>query len=489
LWWEAFSVPIPVTFIHQPPHLVFRAHDSAVLAEWTLQASRYGIAWVVDDAYRLIGAVRREAEGWDRARTVADMLIAVPAHLVLDTAMTAEAVQARLEDDPFWPLLPVVQDGRLVGEVHRNHLPKPVGDMAPDWAGLSPDALSAQLLNTMASGILLLDANGIIRLLNPYGAEWIGVTPEEVVGRPYVALAPYLFPHMRDYLTESAVPRAVRGLEDHGERSFRLPNGRHGLFRFGTVRHEGRVAAVIVTFMDITAQVNAEAEARQARDEVESAFSLLLPNTKVEAKLKSSPEYQDVYDPKTGTATVTEVLPDGTYWHVVNGLRLLAELKAIGVFQLVGIDKDTLVQAFLYHDLGKEQPRLAVGDRFVPQKTFEPGHKHAARSADWALRHYGVSTEVAWLIRCHHTPENALPAEFPEVLLPMLRILKVVDGLSAGITRRGARREPFRLEGSTLIVGERNVDARYQRRYALALYSGVETPLPWPEDDTTASRP
>jgi PAS domain-containing protein len=471
-----------VRFVMRPPTLVCRDDEAASVLGWRLAATPDGVAWVTDAAGQLCGAVHRDGDEWDRADLVRDVLQPLPVAGVLDVDTPVDVARARFAAWPEWPVLPVVDAGRLVGEVRAADLPTWPAPTPPDWAGLSADALTAHLLDTMGSGVLVVDARGIVRLINAWGAAWLGVTPAAVVGQPYLALAPALFPHLAAYLGQSAVPRALRGLEDHGERALRLPNGRHGLFRFGTVRHQGRVAAVVVTFMDITAQVAAEQAAHAVRDEMERAFALALPNSKVETKLKSSPEYADVYDPATGIATVTAAMPDGTYWHVVNGLRLLAELKAVGVFQLVGLDKDTLVQAFLYHDLGKEQPTLAVGDRFVPAETFEPSWMHAARSAEWATRYYGVSADAAWLIRHHHTPESALPADFPSVLRPMLRIMKVVDGLSAGLTRRTATCDPFVLQGSTLIVGERNQDARYHRRYALAIYRGTETPLPWPDE-------
>ncbi len=171
-----------------------------------------------------------------------------------------------------------------------------------------------------------------------------------------------------------------------------------------------------------------------------------------------------MYDPETGTATVVGVIPDGTYRHVINGLRIMAELKTLGLFQLVGLDKDTMAQAFIFHDLGKEQPQLQVGERFAPQEVFEPSPLHAERSADWAVRDYHVSPDVEWLVRYHHTPEEDLPETFPAALKPMWRLLRIVDGLSAGMTRRQAKIAPITRNGTTLTICEESVDQRYRRR-------------------------
>lgn len=193
---------------------------------------------------------------------------------------------------------------------------------------------------------------------------------------------------MRDYLKGSAVPLALMGKADRGERELRLPNGRDVLFKFSVMRDSERVSAVVVTFMDVTPLKQAEARASHQQQELDMAFALTLPNSKIEAKLKSSPEYQDIYNVETGQAVVTGVIPDGTYRHVINGLRIMAELKAVGAFDLVGIDKDTMVQAFIFHDISKAQPDLRVGETFVPRKTFEPSHLHAERM-------------VVQQIRCH----------------------------------------------------------------------------------------
>lgn len=383
-------------------------------------------------------------------------------------------------DHPEWPALPVVDGERLVGVVRRGALR--VHPTQADPAAPPPplELLTRRVIETMMSGALVVDSQGVVRLLNPAGAAILGVSADLVVGRPYEELAQWIFPHMLDYLRISAIPQVMRGRTVEGERRVRLLNGRHALFRYAALHEGERFLGVVVTFMDVTDYVNAEAKAQAEAEEVEKAFGLTLPNSKVEAKLKSSPEYQDIYDPTTGRATVTQVIPDGTYRHVINGLRILAELHAVGLFQLVGMDKDTMVRAFIFHDVGKEQPVLQVGQEFVPQEAFEPSHLHAYRSADWARKYYRVSEDVEWIIRYHHTPETKLPPDFPPPLLPMLRVFQVVDGLSAGITRRKARIAPLRLEGTHLLIHEDNMDRRYHRHYRLAIYSGSITDLPAP---------
>jgi PAS domain S-box-containing protein len=454
-----------------------RAEEPGLVAAWRLQTEPDGVLFVTDDEGRLVGAVREPPDRVRQSATVAAVMHPVDALPTLSPRDDHEELVRTFAHHPEWELMPVVDDARrLVGIVRRRALEpylKPVGaaptPLEPLWRAL-PEAVF--------TGVIVIDSTGTVRFLNRHGAELLGVAADRVVGRPYEVVAAAIFPHVEAYLAESAIPRVLLGLEaSQGEREVTVQNGRRLLFKFAAVREAGELAGILVTFMDVSPIRAAEAAALAYADELEKAFALTLPNSKVETKLKSSPEYQDVYDPETGRAVVTGVIPDGTYRHVVNGLRLLAELNALGVFQLVGLDKDTLVQAFIFHDVGKEQPVLEVGQSFVPRETFEPSHLHAHRSADWARKYYGVAPDVEALIRHHHTPEAELPSDFPDALRPMLRIFKLVDGLSAGLTRRSARHDPFVLDASRLEVREHNVDPRYNRAYRLWIYSGREDPL------------
>lgn len=457
-------------FVMERQWLTAHPEETGWAAAWRLAMHPGAVLLVTDEAGALLGALTGPAEKVRGAASVAEAMVPRERVPVVDPAAPVEALQALWERHPDWPCLPVTEQGRPVGVVHRTAVmaaaPSPAEDfdLAAIWAALP---------ELMSTGLMAVDGSGVLRYLNRYGADLLGVQGEDVVGRPYSEVASVIFPDMFTYLAHSAIPRVLAGQEaDSGEREVTLANGRQCLFKFAVLRRQARVSGIVVTFMDVSAIRLAEAQALAYAAEVEQAFGLTLPNSKVESKLKSSPEYQDVYDPASGRAVVTAVIADGTYRHVVNGLRLLAELHALGVFQLVGLDKDTLVTAFIFHDIGKEQPILRKGEEFIPEKTFEPGYLHAARSADWASKYYRVGEDVDWLIRTHHTPEASLPPDFPRALLPMYRILRLVDGLSAGITRRGAQVAPLKFDGSRLTVREDNPDSRYRRAFRLHIYSG-----------------
>lgn len=463
-------------FVMDRDYLAVHPHDSIALAGWRAKTSPHRTIYVVEDDGRFRGIVRYA--DLDREGIVADITLSETNIYQVQPQEDIAPLSTVFAEHPEWRAVPVVdEDGVLQGVVNSElPLKTPQPSQRYDRA-VTQGTLQRHLINALHSGLLIVDEHHVVRVLNAYGGELLGVDPNEVLNRAYDELAPFIFPHMEAYLRDSNVFRILTSDTDVVEKEFQVQNGRWLRFFYGQVKEEGQLIAVIVTFNDITALRRAEERAQADAYESEMAFGLVLPNTKVEAKLTGSPEYQDVYDPKTGLATVTAVIPDGTYRHVINGLRIMAELKKLGVFQLVGLDKDTMVQAFIFHDLGKEQPRLAVGQTFVPKDTFEPGYLHAERSADWAVQDYRVSEEVAWLIRYHHTAESDLPAAFPNALLPMLRLMKVVDGLSAGMTRRAAQWAPITLEGTVLTIQESNTDPRYHRAYQLSIYSGEERSL------------
>lgn len=75
------------------------------------------------------------------------------------------------------------------------------------------------------------------------------------------------------------------------------------------------------------------------------------------------------------------------------------------------------------------------------------------------------------LIYYHHHREDELTADFPGCLLPMWRLVCLVDGLSAAITRRHAKLDIL-VEGSRIIVLEKNPHPYYNGVREIDLLSG-----------------
>lgn len=206
--------------------------------------------------------------------------------------------------------------------------------------------------------------------------------------------------------------------------------------------------------------------------ELDEAFALTIPNSRLEKKLKHTKEFKDRYIKETGKIEIIDVIHDGTYRHVVNALKVAADLHSKGVMSVIGFDKDVLVKTIIFHDIGKSQPALKVGDMVYPKEIFEDGKLHAERSAELALANYaqdGINEDIYNLIKYHHHNERELPQDFPTHLLPMYRLFRIIDGISAGLTRRG-NTITFDLIGSVLYIKEHSQNPNYRKYYSIDLY-------------------
>jgi hypothetical protein len=233
--------------------------------------------------------------------------------------------------------------------------------------------------------------------------------------------------------------------------------------------NQGKRTGALITGTDITDTI-------EIQHELDMAFALTLPNSKVEYKLKSTVEYQDAYDPDTRLITITGIIPDGGYRHVVNCLKILANLHELGITQLIGIDKDQLVKALIFHDLGKVQPLLKIGDVVDPKEVFENGKLHAYRGADISKHFYNLPDDVVEIIRYHHHGENELSESFTWKLRPMFRLFQLIDGLSAAITRGGVKVQ-FAVKDSVITVTEENHRPHYNGTWRVDLYTGKRTKM------------
>jgi len=233
----------------------------------------------------------------------------------------------------------------------------------------------------------------------------------------------------------------------------------------------GETNDFLVTFTDITAEYNMMQKLRSSQNEVEMAFSIMLPDQRIETRLKSIPEYMDEYDESTGMVKITGIIRNGGFRHVVNMLKLIADAFRQGLMELPGMDKNALVQAAVLHDIGKVQPDLKIGDIVNPKEVFEKGYFHAFRSADLSKALYNIDDKVYYLIKYHHHLENELPSDFPEVLLPMYRFFRLIDGLSAGITRRGSK-VLMKINGTRIYVKEESSFPSYNQEIEMDIYTG-----------------
>lgn len=329
---------------------------------------------------------------------------------------------------------------------------------------LSDTELLSYVVEAMSEALVLLDENLVIRFINPAAIEIlqgiaVSKSPIGMYYFDYVGITPD-----SDQYDGSALKHLLnQGIAYRGH-LYQMPSGKYISVNAVPLTNSGPMRGILLTAQDVTTFVAME-------NELDHAFGLTLPNSKVEYKLKNTVEYQDEYDPETKMITVTGIISDGGYRHVVNSLKIFASLKAQGIANTIAIDKDLLVQAIIFHDLGKSQPILNVGDVVDPRAVFEDGKFHAARGAEIAKHFYAQPDDVIELIRYHHHSESQLPESFPWRLLPMLRLFQVVDGLSAAITRGGVEVD-FRVVDCIVYVTERNRRPQYNGKWLINLFTG-----------------
>ncbi|WP_350344523.1 CBS domain-containing protein [Proteinivorax tanatarense] len=324
------------------------------------------------------------------------------------------------------------------------------------------------IVESLNEGLIVVDKNLIVIEFNPAAEKMLGFKAEDRIGKKSENRSQE--PSIVDMVLKDGRPRY--------NQEVKMKDGKTLLVNYVPLKQNGHIEGVVQSFSDITEYKKLQDQVSKTKEELDKAFALTLPNSKVEYKLKSTPEYIDVYDSSSNTIRITDVIKSGGYVHVVNSLKVAADFNEMGLMKLIGIDKDTLVESIIFHDLGKSQPDLQIGDVVTPSEAFEFGMMHAARSADMAEKYYNKSKDVVTIIRYHHHPEEKLPNDFPTHLLPLLRLFKIIDGLSAAITRRNAK-VIYEVDGSKLRVVEKNEHPKYNRELSIDLYTGnaVETPL------------
>lgn len=319
------------------------------------------------------------------------------------------------------------------------------------------------LINSLNEGVIVIDSELTIRVYNKAAETLTGQTAAQRIGEKAEVYS----------LEDSPAFEVLRSGQPIYNIENDLKDGRTFLVNYIPIKHNGETIGIVQSFNDVTERKSLERALIHTRDELDEAFALTLPNSKVEYKLKSTPEFRDVYDPRTGLITITEVIPDGNYRHVVNALKVAADLNHKGIMGLVGVKKDILVETLIFHDIGKAQPDLKVGDKVDPLELFEPGMEHAWRSADIAEHYYNLPEDAVTLIRYHHHSEDELPPSFPSYLLPMHRLIRVIDGLSASLTRRKSKLM-LEAKSPTVFIWEENEHPSYAGQWAINLFTGLQ---------------
>jgi len=183
------------------------------------------------------------------------------------------------------------------------------------------------IVQSMAEGIAIEDADGYFTFVNPAAAEMLGYTPEELVGQNWTAITP----PDQHAIVQAADERRVRGESDRYELELvRKDGGRLSVWVSGSPRFEdGHFAGTLAVFTDITERKRAEEELRQSHAKLQKAFEGTV------SVLVSSIEIRDPY---TG-----------------NHQRRVTQL-ACAIAKEMGLPEEQiegLRMAGLIHDLGK----------------------------------------------------------------------------------------------------------------------------------------
>lgn len=414
---------------------------------------------ITDEDGRLLGLM----SGYDLRRAVAEGRLDSTAGELMtprDKLYTAEpdtplAAVAETLTRLKLTQMPVVQEEKPVGYLNLDTI------LNYTSGELSKFRQASLILETMREGLLVVDREFRIQEVNPAALQFYDLKAEEILGRDYRLFFGYNQP-IGEVLEKG---EALINVEVEDEK------GRVFLTNTVPVSYDSALIGIIQTFTDISQRKAIQRQLLKTTEELDKAFALTLPNSRVEYKLKNTPEYRDIFLPDEGLIEITEIINDGGYVHVVNALKVTADLNDKGIMALPGIDKDILVQALIFHDVGKSQPLLKIGQIVDPDKVFEDSKKHAECSAEIVRHSYGRPDDVVTLIRYHHHKQDELPDDFPRYLFPMWRLVKIIDGLSAAITRRQAK-IGVSVNGTRLIIVESNAHPTYNRTMEIDLYTG-----------------
>lgn len=169
------------------------------------------------------------------------------------------------------------------------------------------------------------------------------------------------------------------------------------------------------------------------------------------SKIYTQKESVDIYDEENKTFRVGEILETGTRDHIQLTIDILDVLYSKGAIKehMYPIFK----LALLLHDTGKISPNIYVGQE-ITRNTFEASENHAFRSERIAREVFNIADKrILFLIKYHHTREDVIEDEMRSIGLDVndLRMMKIIDGLAAGIHRKHKDIDIHHEDGKILI--------------------------------------
>ncbi|HDP89553.1 MAG TPA: PAS domain S-box protein, partial [Thioalkalivibrio sp.] len=246
---------------------------------------------------------------------------AIDASDALSDPRTSDLAETYLKPKGITSMLdaPIRVGGQMIGILCHEHVGEPrvwhTDEIA--FAGEAADQVVQALLNaegqrveaemqrlkefnegivqSMAEGILVQDADGYCTFANPAAARMLGYDdPAELIGCPWTQFVP---PDQQP-IVAAADERRMRGETDHYElEAVRKDGGRVAVLVSGSPRFEGdRFAGTIAVFADITARRQAEVERERLLTQIQEQAQQVqqIINTVPEGVLLLDAEYQVV---------------------------------------------------------------------------------------------------------------------------------------------------------------------------------------------------
>lgn len=137
------------------------------------------------------------------------------------------------------------------------------------------------IIETVPSGIIVVDQNGQIVVANRMAEEIYGMSKEEIISHPYDSRIWKLSDFAGNPLPVEDYPVSIAirtGLPvSNSEYIFRRPNGESAMISCNCsplFDHEGNVTSVLVSLSDITGRIATQTELRAANDELRKLSSL-----------------------------------------------------------------------------------------------------------------------------------------------------------------------------------------------------------------------
>ncbi|MDD2685454.1 MAG: response regulator [Gallionella sp.] len=139
--------------------------------------------------------------------------------------------------------------------------------------------LTRTMLNTLSDGLYATDNNGLLTFLNPAAEEILGWRKHEIVGCKVHHAIHHHHPDGTDFPAESCPLLKVltEGTEAEGNSHFIHRNGKFipVSYRARPIVEEGHVVGSLVSFHDISRQLEADAKIQQQQNELQQAYERL----------------------------------------------------------------------------------------------------------------------------------------------------------------------------------------------------------------------